>query len=158
IWILQKIKSHQRYKKTFLNPPDKDDTLLLYRVKDDGIVINFYNVAEYLHSFKWEDIEYAEVKETEFQRIYTERKNGGRRLHTGQMKKGVSRAFAEVKERLPAFPYQEKIRHEDKRSISLMMKNSRLNVLPLPESWEANGMADEFIRIIQEEIGDSFLE
>lgn len=158
IWIFKKIKQYQKYKKMFLNAPNKNDTLLLYRVKDDGIVINYYNVAEYLHSFKWEDIQYAEVKETEYERIYTESKNGRRRLNTGQMQKGVSKDFAEVRERLPAFPYQEKIHHDDKRSISLGMKNSRVNVLPLPKSWEENGMADAFIRIIQEKIGDSFFE
>lgn len=156
--FIKKVKEYNQLKTSFFNKPDLRNTILLYKLNDEEVAINYYNVNDYLLSFKWNDISTVQLVETEYMSYYRDTGDDVRGTAERNKEKQLKKVFDEIRQLYPPFSVEAKVVYPEKQSLIVNMRNGRNNVLPIPKSWEGTNQAAEFIRTFREKAGSGFIE
>lgn len=152
VWMFREFREYKKEVSDLINHPSLDNEVTLYSVTKEAILINYFNNEEYKFILPYENIQFVSVKEMTIEPIWNEQKNTKESIE-----ESLKKEFEQVKEEIPDFPYDELLKHEDKHSVNIKTKQGGNILLPIPPTWERSGLADKFIKFLQDEIVDVFL-
>lgn len=148
IWLVRDYKKYQEETKDITSHPDDDVTL--YTLTSDGLYINYYNHPNHNYLIHWNDMKHVHVVTTELEPIYE-----NDMLQTEAMKNLLKTEFSKAKQRVADFDYGEKIKQDGIFSLRIETKQEEIVFLPIPPSWEDQGVSDSFIEFVQKEVTGS---
>lgn len=154
VWLKRDYEKYRQKIDELLLPP-KEEELVLYTLSDEGIYINFYNIADHQYFIRWEDISDVRVTNMGIEPIY---KDG--ELQTEKMKESLKKRFEEAKSIVGDFDYELKLVQEDMYSLRITTKQAEVVLLPIPPSWEMGEgqIADRFIKYVEKAVTGAFTE
>lgn len=152
----KELKNHTDFKPNI--PNDRSTELYPYQFTSDGMTLNYYNIPEYISSFKWSEVKYASLESTTRPKHYHSKDDGGG-LDRSAMRKHLNNDLKILKEQCPDYPYfkKETLFPDDEVSIEFKLNNHGTVRLPIPTIWYEDDFAYTFVDYIEEQLGTKYI-
>lgn len=121
------------------------EEITLYELTDEGIYINYFNKTNQSDMFflKWTDIRSVNVDQMVYKRFSYLGERGHERANYN-----LKKEFKQASKEFSDFTFEPKRSYPDVRSVYLTMDSGEVSQLPIPLSWEENGMVTTFLESI----------
>ena len=118
------------------NPKRLNDTVTIYKVEQEGLYLNDYNVLskDEMTFISWEKVKKIVIEDLEFRRFKLQGEHG-KREHNVTGKKILEKELEEVKEKYTDFFYEGELRPEGKLGMRVYFNALYSEYIALPFSW-----------------------